>query len=83
MGYRSKGRKPIERASKIAHAQIIRNPDVQAYVRGCVLPSTPDGESLDSMVSLLGEADTSAVTAVVAMDGGYTETYLREDCVFR
>jgi hypothetical protein len=28
----SKGRKPIERASKIAHMEIIRNPDVKAYI---------------------------------------------------
>ena len=39
MGYASKGRKPIERASKIAHIEIIKNPDVQAYIDRCVLPS--------------------------------------------
>ena len=79
MGYGSKGRKPIERASKIAHAEIIKNPDVQAYVRGCVVPSAPDLESLDSMIETLGDVDTSAVTAVIAVDGGYTETYVREE----
>ena len=79
MGYGSKGRKPIERASKIAHSEIIKNPDVQAYVQGCVLPSAPDVESLDSMLEALREVDTSAVTAVIAVDGGYTETYVRED----
>ena len=79
MGYGSKGRKPIERASKIAHFEIIKNPDVQAYVQGCVLPSAPDFGSLDSMLEALGEADTSGVTAVIAVDGGYTETYVRED----
>ena len=79
MGYGSRGRKPVERASKIAHAEIIKNPQVQAYVRECVLPSTPDLVSLDSMVKTLGDVDTSAVTAVIAVDGGYTETYLREE----
>ena len=79
MGYGSKGRKPIERASKIAHAEIIKNPDVQAYVRRCVIPSAPDLESLDSMIETLGDVDTSTVTAVIAVDGGYTETYVREE----
>ena len=79
MGYASKGRKPIERASKIAHSEIIKNPDVQAYVQGCILPSAPDVESLDTMLEALGEVDTSGVTVVIAVDGGYTETYVRED----
>ena len=79
MGYGSKGRKPIERASRIAHAEIIKNPDVQAYVRQCVIPSAPDLESLDSMIETLGDVDTSTVTAVIAVDGGYTETYVREE----
>ncbi len=79
MGYGSKGRKPIERASKIAHAEIIKNPEVQAYMRECIVPSAPGVESLDSMIETLGEVDTSEVTAVVAVDGGYTETYVREE----
>lgn len=79
MGYGSKGRKPIERASKIAHVEIIKNPDVQAYIGQCVLPSAPNPESLDSMLELLGEVDTSTTTAVIAVDGGFTETYVREE----
>ena len=79
MGYPSKGRKPIERASKIAHSEIIKNPDVQAYVQGCILPSAPEVESLDTMLETLEEVDTSGVTVVIAVDGGYTETYVRED----
>lgn len=79
MGYGSKGRKPIERASKIAHVEIIKNPDVQAYIGQCELPSVPNIESLDSMLSQLGEVDTGAVSAVIAVDGGYTETYVLEE----
>lgn len=37
MGYVLKGRKSIECASKIAHVEIIKNPEVQAYVSQCVL----------------------------------------------
>ena len=31
------------------------------------------------MIEKLGDADTSAVSAVIAVDGGYTETYVREE----
>ena len=31
------------------------------------------------MIETLGDVDTSAVTAVIAVDGGYTETYVREE----
>jgi hypothetical protein len=79
VGYGSKGRKPIERASKIAHVEIIKNADVQAYVSQCILPSAPNPESLDSLVTYLGEVDTGAVSAVIAIDGGFTETYVREE----
>lgn len=79
MGYSSKGRKPIERASKIAHVEVIKNPDVQAYISQCVLPSAPDPASLDSYLTPLGEVDTSEISAVIAIDGGFTETFVREE----
>jgi hypothetical protein len=75
VGYVSKGRKPIERASKITHMEIIKNPDVQAYIDQCVLPSAPALESLEGLLTELGYVDTSEVLAVIAIDGGYTETY--------
>jgi hypothetical protein len=79
MGYSSKGRKPIERASKIAHAEIINNSDVQKYVAECVLPSPPDPAELAALLRDCANADTSGVTTVIAVDGGYTETYVREE----
>lgn len=79
MGYGSKGRKPIERASKIAHIEIIKNPDVQAYIGQCVLPSAPNPESLDTLLSQLGEVNTETVSAVIAVDGGFTENFVREE----
>lgn len=78
MGYSSKGRKPIERASKIAHTEIIKNPDVQAYIGQCVLPSSPEPESIAAMLTDLGKVDVSEISAVIAIDGGYTETFVRE-----
>ena len=79
MGYSTKGRKPIERASKIAHIEIIKNADVQAYVSQCVLPSPPDPASLSSLLRDVKDVDASEVTTVIAVDGGYTETFVREE----
>lgn len=79
MGYPSKGRKPIERASKIAHSEVIKNPDVQAYIERCVLPGAPDPASLEALLSNLPEGVPGEVTVVIAIDGGYTETFIREE----
>lgn len=79
MGYSTKGRKPIERASKIAHVEIIKNPDVQEYISQCVLPSPPDLASLSSLLREVNDVDVSEVTTVIAIDGGYTETFVREE----
>lgn len=79
MGYSTKGRKPIERASKIAHTEIINNADVQAYISQCVLPSPPDPSSLSPLLRDAKNVDLSEVTTVIAVDGGYTETFVREE----
>jgi hypothetical protein len=79
MGYPSKGRKPIERASKVAHIEIIKNPAVTSYISQCVLPSPPDQEDLTSLLDSTMDVDVSEVSTVIAVDGGYTETYVREE----
>src|SRR5690606_42095615 len=58
MGYSQfKGRKPFERASKIAHSEILNNPDVLAFVEGCSLPSEPEGNQLEALQRPLPLAD--------------------------
>src|SRR5205807_5283277 len=79
MGYSTRGRKPIERASKIAHVEIIKNKEVQDYIGHCILPSAPSAGSLDHLLVDLGEADLGEISAVIAIDGGYTETFVRDD----
>lgn len=79
MAYSSKGRKPIERASKIAHVEIIKNGDVQAYIDQCILPSAPNPVSFGSLLTDLSEVDLNEVSVVIAIDGGYTETFVREE----
>jgi hypothetical protein len=79
MGYSSKGRKPIERASKIAHVEIINNPDVRDYINECILPDVPSLESLEDRLGVVTSTACSETSAVIAIDGGYTETFVREE----
>lgn len=78
MAYSSKGRKPIERASKIAHGEIINNPQVVAFLKGCVRPSAPAPVDLTPYLHTPGPVSTEAIRAVIAIDGGCTETYIQE-----
>jgi hypothetical protein len=79
VGYSSKGRKPIERASKITHAEIVNNPTVRAYLQDCTLPSAPEPVNLAPQLHPVEPVDTRGVRAVIAIDGGFTETYVREE----
>jgi hypothetical protein len=73
-----KGRKPFERASKIAHTEILSNPDVQAFVAGCTLPSAPPGAQLEALQKPLPAAE-KRITTVIAVDGGLTEVAVRKE----
>src|SRR5262245_36685401 len=73
-----KGRRPFERASKIAHAEILNNPVVQEFVQGCTVPSTPAGASLASLLQMLPPGD-GRVTTIIAVDGGSTEVPVRKE----
>lgn len=72
------GRKPFERASKIAHTHVLNNPEVQAFVSTCVLPSAPDRANLDSLQKPLPPCECR-VEHVIAVDGGMTEVAVRKD----
>jgi hypothetical protein len=74
-----KGRKPIERASKIAHGEIINNPLVQAYLEGCTIPKPADPAKLSALATAVPPVATQPMTTVIAIDGGYTETPVRSE----
>src|SRR5882724_5420093 len=73
-----KGRKPFERASKIAHSEILNNPDVQAFVAGCTVPSEPEGGDLENLQKPLPHV-TSRIETVIAVDGGMSEAAIRKE----
>jgi hypothetical protein len=74
----SHGRRPLERASKISHAQLIQNLSVKSFLRRCAMPAP--GEA-DEVVAACQEVaiDASSVRAVVAVDGSYRTTPVREE----
>jgi hypothetical protein len=79
MGYSQvKGRKPFERASKIAHTHVLSNPDVQAFVSNCVLPSAPDKTNLEMLQKPLPSIQRR-IAHVIAVDGGMTEVSVRKE----
>lgn len=73
-----KGRKPFERASKIAHTHVLNNPEVQEFVSACVLPAAPDRANLDALQKPLPLV-TRRIEHVIAVDGGMTEVSVRKE----
>ena len=73
-----KGRKPFERASKIAHTHVLNNPDVQAFVNSCTLPSTPKKAHLEEFQKPIPKAECR-VKHIIAIDGGVTEVSVRKE----
>jgi hypothetical protein len=80
MAYSSvRGRKPIERASKISHAEIISSPEVQSFLKGCALPAPGDPKTVTNAIVPVPTPKTNSVRAVIAIDGGFRETPVREE----
>ncbi len=73
-----KGRKPFERASKIAHTHILNNPEVQQFVQSCSLPDAPAKANLESLQKPLPPSP-SRIEHVIAVDGGMTEASVRKE----
>ncbi len=72
------GRKPFERASKIAHTTIVRSEEVQTLLGDCVLPSAPKKASLQALIEPVPEVDVK-ISHVIAIDGGLTEVSVRKE----
>lgn len=77
MTYSGNGGRPVEYASKAAHHHIINDETVAATLSGLYLPpKAADGEIKDLLVAF--EPVNTSIEHVVAIDGGYTETALRD-----
>lgn len=74
MAYSSvRGRKPMERASKISHAEVINNPQVQEFLAHCTLPEPADEAVVSEFTTPVPPPGASRTKLVVAIDGGFQE----------
>lgn len=81
MGYTTRtGRRPNEYASKSAHAYVIKDPTVQAFLAGCETPKKAECVDLSKQEHLLADKYVSnPIKHVIAIDGGYTEVIVRPE----
>jgi hypothetical protein len=73
------GRKPMERASKIAHSEIINNPQVQQYLAGCSVPRPASKNDVADRATAVPPPLEKRIQTVIAIDGGFTETPVRRE----
>jgi NurA domain len=74
-----RGRKPAERASKISHTEIINNSAVRELLSQCAVPKPADKAVVQELTQDVAALDDPRIKHVVAIDGGYRETAVRED----
>ena len=73
------GRRPMERASKISHSEIINSAPVKELLATCSVPKAADGAVIDGATQEVSAPDTERIRAVVAIDGGYREVSVRDE----
>jgi len=74
MAYSStKGRKPMESASKTNHSLIIRNPVVQDFLAACAIPRPPDSDAVATEAVPVPIPERNPIRVIIAIDGGMTE----------
>ena len=72
--------KPFERASKTAHTNIINDSEVQSFLSKCKVPPYQDDiENEDMEIHLLDEPKNNPIKNIIAIDGGYTNVFVKKD----
>lgn len=80
MAYSSRaGRKPMERASKIAHAEVISSPHVQSLLARCSVPRPPEDPTELRLLAVPEQPESVTISTVIAIDGGSTEASIRKE----
>jgi hypothetical protein len=69
----------MERASKIAHSEIINSPQVQQYLAGCSIPRPATKTVVADHVSVVPPTLEPRVRTIIAIDGGFTEAPVRRE----
>ncbi len=72
--------KPFERASKTSHTNIINDSEVQNFLSKCKIPPYhEDVDDKDIELHMLEEIDKNPIKNIIAIDGGYTNVFIKED----
>ncbi len=72
--------KPFERASKTAHTNIINDAEVQSFLSKCKIPPYHDDVDYDDIeIHMLEEPTHNPIKNIIAIDGGYTNVFVKED----
>lgn len=81
MGYVSKrGRRPDERASKASHSHIINDSEVAEFLNKCSLPKhSTEVEIPQTLVTAIEPPQVNPIQHIVAIDGGYTEVFVKKE----
>lgn len=74
MSYGSKtGKRPIESASKISHAHIVRDKDVKEFISHCSAPGVITDDSSMAWQRFESQDAPSSISHIIAVDGSYSE----------
>lgn len=73
-----RGRKPMERASKISHAEIINNPQVREFLAHCTVPEPAEEEVISELAIPVSPPVDSRFSLIVAIDGGFQEVPVQQ-----
>lgn len=80
MAYSSKGKKPMEWASKTNHTHIINDEYIKKYIQDCNLPKDAYDIELDSnLIYNLENIEHNPIKNIIAIDGGYTEVIVKKN----
>lgn len=72
--------KPFEQASKTSHTHIINDASVQTFLSKCKIPPYHgEIDDRDIKLHILDEPAENAIKNIIAIDGGYSNIFVKED----
>ncbi|MBT2899331.1 DNA double-strand break repair nuclease NurA [Streptomyces sp. McG3] len=80
MAYSSlNGRKPMERASKISHTNIIASQEVKDLLADCSIPRPADTQTVQELLVRVPASGGQTIKHVIAVDGSFREALVRDE----
>ncbi|WP_426568671.1 hypothetical protein [Streptomyces canus] len=73
------GRKPMERASKISHTNIIASQEVKDLLADCSIPRPADTQTVQDLLARVPQPANQTIKHVIAVDGSFSEALVRDE----